>query len=186
MKNLSLNKVKRTNKIPEYSIISKDFNDIHYCDSFSILTQTNKNLDKITTEVFQTPHWADILMKVRNTVAKFVGLDTGGLKKDSHISDFYPVGSRAVYFTVIDRNENEIIMAENDKHINFRISIMINREGNNVTIFLTTLLKFNNFLGQLYFFPVKPFHRLIVLSLLKGASIRLKENSLETRLNQKI
>jgi len=174
MKDLNLNKVKRTNEIPEYSVISKNFDDIHYCDSFSILTQTNENLDKITTEVFQTPQWADMLMTIRNAVAKLVGLEAGGLKKDTNISDFYPIGSRAVYFTVIDRNENEIVMAENDKHINFRISIMINREGNHVTIYLTTLLKFNNLLGQLYFFPVKPFHRLIVISLLKGASIRLK------------
>jgi len=176
MENLNFNKVKRTNEIPEYSVISKNFDDIHYCDSFSILTQTNENLDTITTEVFQTPQWADMLMTVRNTVTKLVGLDAGGYKKDTHISDFYPVGSRAVYFTVIDRNENEIIMAENDKHLNFRISIMVNREGDNVTIYLTTLLKFNNLLGKLYFFPVKPFHRLIVISLLKGASLRLGKN----------
>jgi len=177
MKKLNLNKVNRTNEIPQHSVISKNINDIHYCDSYSVLTQTNENLDKITTEVFQTPQWAELLMTIRNIIAKLVGLDTGGQKKDTNISDFYPIGSRAVYFTVIDRNENEIIMAENDKHLNFKISVLINREGNNVTIYLTTLIKFNNLLGKLYFLPVKPFHSLIVKSLLKRASIQLDNPS---------
>lgn len=113
-------------------------------------------------------------MDVRNAAVKVAGLESGGNKKDINISDFYPVGSRAVYFTVIDRNENEIIMAENDRHLNFRISVMTNREGNNVIIYLTTLVQYHNLLGRLYFFPVKPFHRLIVISLLKRF---LKESS---------
>ena len=46
-------RVKRTNNIPEYSIISKDFNGFQYCDSYSIVTQTNNSLDKITTDIFR-------------------------------------------------------------------------------------------------------------------------------------
>ena len=160
-------RVKRTNNIPEYSIISKDFNGFQYCESYSIVTQTNNSLDKITTDIFQTPKWADFLMTIRNTIVRLVGLKAGGYKKDTYISDFYPIGSRAVYFTVIDRNDNEILMAENDKHLNFRVSVMINRQSDNVTIHLTTIVKYNNFLGWLYFLPVKPFHRLIIKSLLK-------------------
>ena len=162
-----MSRVKRTNNIPEYSIISKGFSSFQYCDSFSTVKQTNDSIDKITTDIFQTPKWADFLMTIRNTVVKLVGLKAGGYKKDTYISDFYPIGSRAVYFTVIDRNENEIIMAENDKHLNFRVSVMTNRQGDNVTIYLTTIVKYNNFLGWLYFSPVKPFHRLIIRSLFK-------------------
>jgi hypothetical protein len=162
-----MKRVKRTNSIPEYSIISKDLNGFHYCDSYITVTQTNDSLDKITTDIFQTPKWADFLMNIRNTLVRLVGLKAGGHKKDTYISDFYPIGSRAVYFTVIDRNENEILMAENDKHLNFRVSVMINRKGDKVTIYLTTIVRYNNFLGWLYFFPVKPFHRMIILSLFK-------------------
>ena len=174
LKMINMKKVNRTKSIPRNSIISKKFNDFHYCDSYSIITKTNESLDKITTNIFQTPRWADVLMDVRNAAVKVAGLESGGNKKDINISDFYPVGSRAVYFTVIDRNENEIIMAENDRHLNFRISVMTNREGNNVIIYLTTLVQYHNLLGRLYFFPVKPFHRLIVISLLKRF---LKESS---------
>ena len=106
-------------------------------------------------------------MGIRNTVARLVGLRAGGYKKDNYISDYYPVGSRAVYFAVIDRNDNEIVMAEKDKHLDFRVSVLVNREVDKATISLTTLVKYNNGLGRLYFFPVKPFHRIIVMSLLK-------------------
>ncbi|MBN2348642.1 MAG: DUF2867 domain-containing protein [Bacteroidales bacterium] len=159
--------VHRTNKIPVSSVISRDFKPIHYCDSYSIVTHTTDDLDKIITSIFQTPPWADTLMRVRNSLVKFIGLEGGGYKKDTYIADHYPVGSRAVYFTVIDRNENEIVMAENDKHLNFRVSVLINRDGHETTINLTTIVKYNNFLGRLYFFPVKPFHRIIIISLLK-------------------
>jgi hypothetical protein len=162
-----MKKVKSTNKIPEGSIISKDFGNYHYCDSYSIETQTNDNLDKITTDLFKTPKWADALMGIRNAVVRLVGLRAGGHKKDNYISDYYPVGSRAVYFTVIDRNDNEIVMAEEDKHLDFRVSVLVNRQLDKATISLTTLVKYNNRFGRLYFFPVKPFHRIIVMSLLK-------------------
>ena len=169
-----MNKVIKTKKISEDSIISKDFNEFHYVDSYSIKTQTQETLDKITTDIFQTPKWADNLMHIRNSVVKLVGLESGGLKKNTNIADFYPIGSRAVYFTVIDRNDNEILMAENDKHLNFRVSVKIKRSQSEVDINLTTLVKFNNLLGRLYFLPVRPFHRIIVISMLKRY---LKQNS---------
>ena len=162
-----MKKVQAIHQIPEDSIIAENFGKFHYCDSYRIAIQTEKDLDKITTEIFQTPKWTDVLMSIRNSIVRLIGLNTGGKKKNSNIADYYPVGSRAVYFTVVDRSGNEIIMAENDKHLDFKVSVLANREGENVTIYLTTLVKYNNLLGRLYFFPVKPFHRIIVISLLK-------------------
>ena len=170
-----MKKVHKTNKIPEYSIVSKNFNNFHYCDSYWIVTQTNESLDKITTDIFQTPKWAEILMGIRNNLVKLIGLNPGGMKKNNNIADHYPIGSRAVYFKVVDRTEKEIIMAENDKHLNFKVSVLTYRDGDNVTINLTTLVKYNNFLGRLYFLPVKPFHRMIVISLLKRLLKKIKK-----------
>lgn len=131
-----------------------------------------ESLDKITTQIFQTPRWADMLMRIRNAFARLIGLDTGGYKRDTYVSDYYPIGSRAVYFTVIDRNDNEILMAENDKHLNFRVSVLKIQEEAITYIYLSTVVKFNNSLGRLYFFFVKPFHRIIIISLLKRLLIK--------------
>jgi hypothetical protein len=169
-----MRKISRLNGVPENSSIASSFNLFHYCDSYKVEIYKEDSIDNITTKIFQTPRWADSLMRLRNALARLVGLDTGGYKRDTYISDYYHVGSRAVYFTVIDRNDNEILMAENDKHLDFRISVLMNRQSSDITIFLTTLVKFNNSLGRIYFLLVKPFHRIIIFSLLKRL---IKENN---------
>ena len=162
-----MQKVIRQNNIPQDSIIAKGFGAFHYCDSYCINIQANDNIDKLTTNIFKSPDWAITLMKIRNALVSLVGLRAGGLKEDSHPADYYPIGSRAVYFTVIDRNDNEILMEEKDRHLNFRVSVKKSGSVNNLIVNLTTLVQYNNFGGRLYFTPVKPFHRLIIKSTLK-------------------
>ena len=161
-----MKQVSYDNKIPANSIISKDFEEIDYCDTFQVQVITNDSIDAVTTKVFKMPEWADFLMRIRNLFVKIFGLKTGN-KNSIRKSDYYPIGSKAVYFTVIDRNENEIIMGEKDKHLNFRTSVMIKRHEQFSTINLTTVVKFNNVFGKMYFIPVKPFHKLIIKSLMK-------------------
>ena len=69
-------------------------------------------------------------------------------------------------FQVFDKNENELILGEDDKHLNFRISLFIDHQSKEIII--TTTVIYNNWFGKLYFLPVKPFHRFIVPSMLKA------------------
>ena len=74
-------------------------------------------------------------------------------------------------FTVFHKDENEVVLGEDDKHLNFRISLykaesLRGKDTKSLTI--STTVKFHNWLGRLYFMPVKPFHRLIVPRMLKG------------------
>jgi len=160
--------IMKFDKIPDNSIISNGFGKTDYCDSYKVYSQTSDNIDKITSNIFKTPKWIDFLMSIRNSTVKFFGLKIGD-KEDLHFADHYPIGSKAVYFTVIARNDNEIVMAENDKHLNFRTSVLISKQEANSIIYLTMIVKFNNIWGRIYFLPVKPFHRIIINSLLKRA-----------------
>jgi len=162
-----MNRVSQIKTIPENSIILKDFGKTDYLDVYQIRKQTNESVDSITTQIFSLPRWVNGLLKIRNSIVGKLGLKTGN-KKDTIVEVYYPTGSKAVFFTVIDRNENEIVMAENDKHLNFRTSVYIDRNDTNTDIYLSTLVKFNNTWGKLYFLPVKPFHKLIIKSLLKS------------------
>ena len=161
-----MNKPIQIPHVPETSIILKNFGKVHYLDVYKIQTKSNDSVDKISTELFKIPKWVNNLMKLRDFLVGVFGLKTGK-KEDIQIEPYYEVGNRAVYFTVIDRAENEIVMAENDKHLNFRTSVMIERDDTSTAIYLSTIVQYNNFFGRLYFFFVKPFHRLIVRSLLK-------------------
>ena len=74
-------------------------------------------------------------------------------------------------FRVFHRTDNEVILGEDDKHLNFRISLYKedtpDSEGSK-HLTLSTTVVFNNWFGKLYFLPVKPFHKLIVPKMLKG------------------
>jgi hypothetical protein len=161
--------VKKIGNIPACSIILKGFENPDYYDVYSIRKQTEESVDEIATKIFSTSGWTDSLMKMRDSLVGILGLRTA---KDVKInkSTRYELGIRAVLFTVVDRNEDEIVMGENDKHLNFRTSVYIERNSADTQIYLSTLVKFNNIWGKLYFLPVKPFHRLIIKSSLKKAN----------------
>jgi hypothetical protein len=154
----------KSDKIPDKSIISNGFGKTNYCDSYRIVKQTNETVDGITTQIFKMPQWIIVLMKIRNSVVKIFGLRAGN-NENVKEAEYYPIGSKAGYFTVTERNANEIVMGENDRHLYFRASVLIDREQS--FIYLTTIVRFHNVWGRIYFLPVKPFHRLIVQSLLK-------------------
>ena len=99
------------------------------------------------------PKWVDGLMKIRHLLVRSFGLKTA---KEAEPDKIFPV---------IAQTENEIVMGINDRHLNFRVSVLIDREKS--YIYLTTLVQYNNRFGEAYFLLVKPFHNLIVRSVMK-------------------
>jgi hypothetical protein len=154
----------KSDKIPDKSIISNGFGKTDYCDSYCIVKQTDETVDEITARIFKLPQWTIVLMKIRNSIVKVFGLRAG---KNENVKEAacYPAGSKAGYFTVTARNANEIVMGEDDRHLYFRASVLVDREQS--LIYLTTIVRFYNVWGRIYFLPVKPFHRLIIKSILK-------------------
>jgi len=146
-----MKKILKSN-IPQKSVISTNFGKIDYCDSYRITKATNETIEQITENLFKLPKWVVLLMNLRNLLMK-----PFGLKADKN-----ELGS---YFPIIEKAENEIVMAMNDKHLNFRISVFFDKELS--SIHLSTIVHYNNMGGKLYFFPVKPFHKIIVKSMLK-------------------
>ena len=152
--------------VPNGSIISNHFETFDYCDSFEINIKTNESIDALLNKGFTMPRLVLLLFKIRNSIVRIFGLKTGDGRKN--LLDFYPIGKRAIYFSVVDRNENEIVMQKNDKHLNFRTSLLKNANKDTSHIFLTTIVKNNNFWGRLYFLPVRPFHQIIIKKLMNN------------------
>jgi len=164
-----MKKVISLDAIPNKSIISGGFKRIDYLDSYMIEKETTYTIDKLTTEVFRTPKWVNWLMKLRNSIVKLFGLKTDETIQES---DYYPIGARAMGFPVINRNDNEILMEEDDKHLIFRVSVLNDRKESK--IYVTTIVHYNNIGGKIYFFPVKFFHSIIVKSQLRRI-LKMKE-----------
>ena len=142
-------KIYRNNILPENSLINSDLDSIDYFDSYSIKKESNCSVDEITTIILSLPNWIKILLKIRHyLLVKPFGLSSG--KNE---------------VPILYRNENEIVIGENDKHLYYRVSVY-KKSGQNPEIFLTTNVKFNNKWGKMYFAFIKPFHKLVVKSML--------------------
>lgn len=159
-----MKKVDVVGKIPESSIILNNFGIVNYFDVYKVTTEKVGTVDTLINKIFSIPVWVDFLMKIRDRIVKVFGLKSNETKT---IKLYYPIGSKAAFFTVADRNDNEIVMAEDDKHLNFRTSVLVDKTTVQTTIYLTTVVHFNNIFGRFYFLLIKPFHRLIVKSLLR-------------------
>jgi hypothetical protein len=170
------------NKIPNGSIIKNEESSFDYIDSYQGVFQDKSqqaDLAKVLKLFISTgPKWAGTLMSIRDKVVKPFGLSTSEPATDKQIKHVnYEIGEQAGIFKILDKADNEIIMGQDDKHLNFKVSILLEAIANDTDkkkLSITTAVKFNNILGKLYFLPVKPFHRLIVRDSLKNIIRRIE------------
>ena len=123
------------------------------------------------------PGWVRGLMGLRSRLGGVMGLKSGKLEfAASPPRDLcYAIGERAVFFTLIARTEDELVMGEDDVHLRFRLSVRRVRVGDGqVQLEINTAVWFKNGFGRLYFTVIKPFHQAIVCSILRAASERLR------------
>ncbi len=100
---------------------------------------------------------------MRNKITSKIGLkDLGRFKQiDSNKKENeYVAGDRIGIFTLLQRTENELVIGDDDKHLNVTLSIYKNEKTQVLTI--TTVVHIKNWLGRLYILPVIPAHRKIV------------------------
>ena len=164
--------------IPALSLLKKDERLYGYIDSYSILIsdkEDNTNLKNIV-RFFLTcgPKWADRLMKIRDKVVGIFGLKTSDMltdkgKKLDNIKLEH--GEQLDIFQLYEKTDNEVILGGDDNHLDLRVSLLIEPSAPNSDkrkLSITTVVKFNNFFGRLYFLPVRPFHEIIVRTTLKN------------------
>ena len=115
----------------------------------------------------KTPRWVERLMAMRNLVVSMFGLkNLGGLSQidaEKSESDYGP-GDRVGIFTIISRSAYEVLLGDQDKHLNVVVSVhkRVEGEGGATVVTVTTVVHVKNWLGRLYMFPVAPVHRIIV------------------------
>ena len=160
--------------LPNKSILKKIEGSFDYVDSFvcEFFDKDNKIEFPEISEAFlkSKSKWVSALMKLRDKIVKPLGLKTSEKVDDKEIQNFkFEKGKRFRIFKVIDNAENEVILGENDKHLNFKISILLdNTTKDTKTLTISSIVTFNNWYGRLYFMTIKPFHNIIVPNFLKG------------------
>ncbi|MDI9310746.1 MAG: DUF2867 domain-containing protein [Limnohabitans sp.] len=167
--------------LPLNSIFQQNKN-YDYIDCYQSNFETNKILkpEDIAKAFFSSaPKWIGVLFEFRNKIVSLFGLKVPekGKNHQELLENFKgEVGEQIGLFKVFYKSDNEIVLGEDDKHLNFRISLFLNKSKiTTKEITISTIVKFNNTFGKFYFLPVKPFHKIIVPVMLKGIITNLKK-----------
>ncbi|WP_418263527.1 DUF2867 domain-containing protein [Flavobacterium faecale] len=165
-------KIVRTT-LPYNSILNTSHKVYDYMDSFQGVFNDveNKTTSADIGKAFFSsgPKWVGKLFNLRNKIVAVFGLKTSENVVDNQkqLENFKcEPGEQLGLFKVFLKTDNEVILGEDDKHLNFRVSLLLDKSTKNLTI--STTVEFNNWFGRLYFLPVRPFHKFIVPTMLKG------------------
>src|SRR4030095_6134520 len=133
---------------------------VHFCDAYQTAVSNPKlNPQDVYEAVLGcTPGWVKMLLKIRGIVASLLGLSHEGV---SHFQltpkANYQIGQRVGMFSIQSIEPNELILGDNDKHLDFRVSIYRSSLNGVEMATVSTAVKTHNTIGSLYMLVVKPF-----------------------------
>jgi Protein of unknown function (DUF2867) len=154
--------------LPSQSAVVTAFKSVNLADAFSIQlpSDASRNPDVLARFIFSVqPSWIGALTNVRDAfVAGF------GLKTAKHLATLSSDATvpRISIFRVFSTSETEVVLGENDKHLDFRVSIL--RTPGSTQLTLSTVVHCHNRLGRTYLSVIAPFHRQVVKASLRRAA----------------
>jgi hypothetical protein len=172
---MNINKI----NIPKDSLIYRSFDRIDYQDAYMVEEAFNKQLtpEDVVKSFFKIfTSWINLLLYIRNIIVKPFGLETGDPEVINRNIDSFKgkIGETIQFFNVYDRSKDEIVLGVDDKHLDARLSFILKKNQNRYQIMLITTVHFNYWFGNVYFFFVKPFHKIIIKACLKKMVLYLK------------
>lgn len=148
--------------LAETSLAAHALPSVDYFDVFSTYVGRDVSLEEVARRVFagRPPR----LMWLRDALVRPFGLKTSpsGHRPPPR---FLP-GERIGLFTLFERNEEELLLGEDDRHLDFRVCLRVAGEEAS----LATAVRFRSPFGRAYFFLIRPFHALVVQGMLRRAT----------------
>ena len=160
--------------VPSGSMLSSTvIEQAYFRDSYQApLRRTELGIVDIFFAIFaHHPLWMKLLLIVRNKLASLAGLDAPTTSEilRVEIKDRYVVGEKIGVWPIFSLSENEIVAGRNNKHMDFRLSVLKVPDGDRTNVVVSTICAVHNLAGRLYLFFVVPFHRYGVRKLLARA-----------------
>jgi hypothetical protein len=149
-------------------IASADFHDCYRAP----LARRELPIVEIFFALFgHTPLWMKLLLIVRNAAARRFGLEAptvGEIMKPT-VGSEYRVGEKIGPWPIFYIGDNEIVAGRDNKHMDFRLSVLRAVDGDAMSVVVSTICNVHNVFGKIYLFFIVPFHRHGVRSLISRA-----------------
>jgi hypothetical protein len=100
------------------------------------------------------PLWMKLLLIVRNKVAAVAGLNAPTAAEILHaeVKDKHAVGEKIGVWPIFSLSENEVVAGRNNKHMDFRLSVLKVADGDRTSVVVSTICTVHNLSGKLYLF----------------------------------
>jgi hypothetical protein len=162
--------------VPLASALSRDLIDnSSFHDSWRApLTHPELGIVEVFFALFgHTPIWMKLLLIVRNAAARLVGLEAPTVVEimKPRMRETYGVGDKIGPWPIFFIDGNEIVAGRNNKHMDFRLSVLKTAEGDAASVVVSTICTVHNVFGKIYLFAIVPFHRNGVRSLMRNAVV---------------
>lgn len=162
--------------LPAHSRLSPLFSSADFADAYAVQLPIGASTDPEQLARFilsnQAP-WVTALMKLRDTLVAGLGLKTAAQLQQS---DGSADDRRVAIFKIYESSADEILVGEDDSHLDFRISVLCHQLERSTsgghTLVLSTVVHCHNRLGMRYIKLIAPFHRVIVRNSLRRAARR--------------
>ena len=159
--------------LPAQSAVSTVYESVNLADAFAIQLPFGTSSDPDVLWRFlisQQPFWIGWLTNARDAIVACFGLKTA-----RHLATLSSEANavRIGIFKVYGRSETEIVLGEDDRHLDFRLSVLRTPDlsptlGGQLTV--STVVHCHNLLGRAYIRLIAPLHRLVVKSSLHRAA----------------
>ena len=150
-------------KIPEGAFVAGIFSTIDYSDSF-----------RIRIPVVESRHPDIVCLTRMFVIALFPGWLDAPIK-DEIQSIHFQTGESIGHWKVYHKSLNEIVIGFDRSFIDFRVSVLLDEKEGNRWVTVTTVARYNNWKGWIYFIPVRFGHRIIFADTMRKVKENLKK-----------
>jgi hypothetical protein len=165
--------VVRSVALPPASRATRFYPRTDLADAFAVGLPTDAADDPelLARFIFENqPAWIARLMQIRDTVVTVFGLKTARRLRRLPST---PRQRRVGIFRVYETSSNEVLLGEDDSHLDFRVSVLMQAAtptGQPRQLVVSTVVHCHNLLGRVYIGLIAPFHRRVVRAGLERAA----------------
>lgn len=162
-------------ELPKQSRLGESLPGLTYCDSFwAQQARAELSIEEAYVAVLgHLPIWFKRLLALRTRLVSPLGLIGPTMEELNLPLDppkAYSIGDTILRWTIYTLSADEIITGMDDKHLDFRVSVMRDGGPAPTRIVLSTAVQPHNAFGRAYLATIKPFHRFGVRTLLSNAA----------------
>ena len=160
--------------VPWQSALGKDLIErADFRDAYRApLNRSDLSVVEIFFAIFaRRPGWMNLMLIARNKAAALAGLEVPTTSEILNMEkrDRYFVGEKIGPWPIYFLGSDELVAGRDNKHMDFRLSIMKVHDGIRPSVVVSTLCMVHNKFGQYYLSSIIPFHKFGLRRLMASA-----------------